>query len=341
MTVRIEKPAINVREELADLRKPTGIAGEAMLRAETPQEQFNLIGAGRRNLIINGNFQVSQRGDFTSATTLTSSMVYYVDRWKARESQTTSNIEHRISQLIGDGSYANSLKLRATADGAAPVMQQYVEDYKVVWGRTFVVSFWYRSNNAWSYNMYNGTTQYHYQVPTSDNQWKKHTNVVTFPSNGTELRIEIYRFNAPTSVVSGDFFEFTQFQLELGKVATPFEHRSYGEELALCQRFYTRMGNDDGGFTHLMVGSAEGASIYVLSRTLPTGMRAVPSVTLGSGVRAFTASAGVGTVNSFNTRCTRDIACISANISTTATTGQAAVLYDSGANGYIEYDSEL
>ena len=58
MTVRIEKPAINVREELANLRKPSGVAGEAMLRAETPQEQFNLIGAGRRNLIINGDMQV-------------------------------------------------------------------------------------------------------------------------------------------------------------------------------------------------------------------------------------------------------------------------------------------
>ncbi len=62
MTVNVSKPAINVREKLAELDKPTGIAGEAMLRAETPQEQFNLISAGRRNLIINGDFQIWQRG---------------------------------------------------------------------------------------------------------------------------------------------------------------------------------------------------------------------------------------------------------------------------------------
>ena len=37
MTVRINKPAINLREKLAELDKPTGIAGEAMLRAETPR----------------------------------------------------------------------------------------------------------------------------------------------------------------------------------------------------------------------------------------------------------------------------------------------------------------
>ena len=61
MTVNITKPAINLRSELADLRKPSGVAGEAMLRAETPQEQFNLIGAGRRNLIINGAMTIDQR----------------------------------------------------------------------------------------------------------------------------------------------------------------------------------------------------------------------------------------------------------------------------------------
>ena len=54
MTVKITKPEIDIREKLTELNKPSGIAGEAMLRAETPQEQFNLIGAGRKNLIING-----------------------------------------------------------------------------------------------------------------------------------------------------------------------------------------------------------------------------------------------------------------------------------------------
>ena len=56
MTVKITKPEINVREKIRELDKPSGVAGQAILAAETPQEQFNLIGAGRRNLIINGDF---------------------------------------------------------------------------------------------------------------------------------------------------------------------------------------------------------------------------------------------------------------------------------------------
>lgn len=35
-----------------------------------------------------------------------------------------------------------------------------------------------------------------------------------------------------------DYFAITGVQLELGETATPFEHRSFGEELALCQRYY-------------------------------------------------------------------------------------------------------
>ena len=48
---------------------------------------------------------------------------------------------------------------------------------------------------------------------------------------------------APTSSASlmGDasnYFYLTGVQLEVGSVATPFEHRSYGEELARCQRYF-------------------------------------------------------------------------------------------------------
>ena len=49
MVVKVSKPELNLREKISELDKPSGVAGEAMLRAETPQEQFNLIGASRRN----------------------------------------------------------------------------------------------------------------------------------------------------------------------------------------------------------------------------------------------------------------------------------------------------
>ena len=49
-------------------------------------------------------------------------------------------------------------------------------------------------------------------------------------------------------------FEFTGIQLEVGSQATPFEHRSMGEELTLCQRYYFKLGKQDYLGTHMAAG---------------------------------------------------------------------------------------
>ena len=66
MTIRITKPEINLREKISELDKPSGVAGEAMLRAETPQEQQAMIGVGRRNMLINGDINHHHVGPFGS-----------------------------------------------------------------------------------------------------------------------------------------------------------------------------------------------------------------------------------------------------------------------------------
>mgnify|MGYP003132955233 FL=1 len=87
MAVKFTKPEINITEKVAELDKPSGIAGEAMLRAETPQEQFNLISAGRKNMIINGGFDVWQRGTTVNTT------MYSADRWM--QWMTNSGVSNR------------------------------------------------------------------------------------------------------------------------------------------------------------------------------------------------------------------------------------------------------
>lgn len=53
-----------------------------------------------------------------------------------------------------------------------------------------------------------------------------------------------YGQTADVASTTGDFY-ITGIQLEVGDTATPFEHRSFSEELQLCKRYYEKSYNHD------------------------------------------------------------------------------------------------
>jgi len=75
-------------------------------------------------------------------------------------------------------------------------------------------------------------------------------------------------------------FFLTGVQLEVGSVATPFEHRSFGEELALCQRYHYRAGKAESAYTNFGQGWATAARAGTIQIPLPVEMRAEPSVSI-------------------------------------------------------------
>ena len=296
MTVKVNKPAINLREELADLRKPTGIAGEAMLRAETPQEQFNLIGAGRRNLIINGAMQVAQRG--TSFTGLANSPAYTVDRFEFRRINAWSTGRFAVTQEAdGPAGFASSIKLATTtaetdtssiASISTRIEGQDCQSLKYgsSSAENVTLSFWVKSFQTGTYsfalNVKNLNESIYGTLYTinQSNTWEYKTITIPAPAlaattlinndeaQGLELlwhftyrnsaglltnnswdestgsaQLRWYSVNGQTingSTSTSNYLQITGVQLEVGKVATPFEHRSYGEELAACQRYYEK-----------------------------------------------------------------------------------------------------
>jgi len=295
MTVNVSKPAINVREKLAELDKPTGIAGEAMLRAETPQEQFNLISAGRRNLIINGNFQVNQRGTSISGTTY-----FYgaADRWQGYGYSTNSCTIAVVdsSEILPDGS-AISRYLSVTSTSNRVFVMTNVENLAQFNKQTLTLSGWVKcpSGNACigtDLEM-GGALNYGSGGSTAEgitnfgdgtksgtvlsDEWQKFTKTITIPDisaktfgSSNTSRLEFY---LTSDSVSGTL-HFANVQLELGKVATPFEHRSYGEELALCQRYYWRPPSGTQFFAYQYQPSYRMAQVR-----MPVEMRSTPTVT--------------------------------------------------------------
>ena len=85
------------------------------------------------------------------------------------------------------------------------------------------------------------------------------------------------------SATSNTFF-LTGVQLEVGDTATDFEHRTFGDELARCQRYYYQHSNT-GNATRLLPGSgiSYDSGFLMLSVQFPVQMRGTPALVETTG----------------------------------------------------------
>ena len=380
MAVKITKPEINVREKLSELDKPSGIAGEAMLRAETPQEQFNLIGAGRRNLIINGGFDVWQRG-----TTLNTTM-YSADRWM--QWMTNSGVSNRnvnCTKQTGGPIGRNSSYIRYAPTEVDTGMEKFAWGQKIEKnnldyiesGQSLTLSFWIKREQSLPTD---NDMDIQILYPNSTDSWgsnylfRDDVNIdqtldsISFNSLSTEWTKYSYTFVPGNTALDrglavywhvGDtnfnlnntnaLISFTGVQLEVGKVATPFEHRSYGEELALCQRYYHRIdgthitGNASGdrGIYHAHLWQT--TNVYWIHH-FATPMRTGPSFLLSTSagsLGSWYSAGGITTPTSFQMQ--------SANTNRVEHSGSLAGTFTAGnstwfrlaANQWVAYSAEL
>jgi len=206
MAVRITKSAVNIREKLAELERPVGITGAALMKTETPQEAFSLIGARNRNVIINGAMVVNQRG-FTGSSGATANGAYTTDRFFIEHSQdgAVSAGQTTMNSTVGGNAYADgfnsALHYRVTTADASLSANQYaliaqpIEGFNVQGfkkgtanAQQFTLSFWVRSSLTGTYIAElrdNDNTRFvskSYTIDTA-NTWEKKT--LTYPADTT------------------------------------------------------------------------------------------------------------------------------------------------------------
>ena len=172
----------------------------------------------------------------------------------------------------------------------------------------FTISFWAKSSVAgtycWSARGPSGAASYVFEYTLAANTWTKVTHTVAAPttttptwnyttSQGVLIEWNLGRQPSQTTSTteawhngnyvatanqtdwianSGATFHLTGIQLEVGSVATPFEHRSYGEELAACQRYLQKL---NGGY---MAGNGVGSSNINFGAPLTVSLRAQPTI---------------------------------------------------------------
>lgn len=209
--------------------------------------------SGRRNLIINGAMQVAQRGTSFGPNV---NNAYSLDRWYRNSSGATTELTQSTTTTPSlAGGIKTYCAFNVTTGDNYTCIRQRIEDVDSIAG-TATVSFYAKGVSpvgglrVWFTQNFgsNGSADVDWletQTITLTSSWQRFEVQVTIPSvdsktigAGSFLQIAIGQYNYDATAWNIDI---TGVQLELGSVATPFEHRSYGEELALCQRYYLRL----------------------------------------------------------------------------------------------------
>jgi len=331
---------------------------------------------GFRNRIINGGFNIAQRGtSFTSTGNANNDDTYNLDRWYVLSdgndvvdiTQTTTvptgakfsigldvetaNKKFGIAQIIENANCFDAIGQTVTLSFDAKVSSttklDNVKCAIVAWSGTAdsvtsdIISAWgvEGTNPTLIANATYENRVANLNVTTSFARYTVSAAVDT--SNTTNIIVFIW--SDVTDTTAGDFLHITNVQLEVGSVATPFERRPYGTELALCQRYFVKDLQDAISATFLVGVIDTSTSADRCGMRFPVPMRSAPTAAVGGTANARIydgASAPAITSIGSNSSST-----FGASLSLVAsggglTVGRAGIIIDNTAS-FITYSAEL
>lgn len=241
--------------------------------------------SGFKNYIINGNFDVAQRGG-THTLITNASGVYHLDRWCS--SQNGYGGTQSVQKIFTTVNGVNDVALRTYQVTACynRIIQILDNDSsKALRGKKMSVSFWYRAKGGITCTLQQRTDQ---QTLSSDFNTQLPENIGTaIGASSGLIADETWRYASFTTTVSSangyfhlmfnqnpavdNYYEIVKVQLEEGSVATPFENRPPGLELSLCQRYYQK-------FYSAFQALCTNGYYYSVGTTYSTKMRVTPTI---------------------------------------------------------------
>lgn len=212
-----------------------------------------------RNLIINGAMEVAQRGTSVTGSTA-GGTIHTVDRFFNHASGATYDSTQESVTLGGETGlpvqFKNYHKFNVTTGANNCAVWQTVEDVTKVQG-THTLSFYAKGVNPAGGNI-DVTTRQDFGTSGSTavdttlgnfvltSTWQRFTftfdaaSVAGKTINASNyFRVMFHQPNADNGTAAWNL-QITGVQLEVGDTATPFEHRSYGDELQKCQRYFQK-----------------------------------------------------------------------------------------------------
>ena len=144
----------------------------------------------------------------------------------------------------------------------------------------------------------------------------------------------------------GNYFQITGVQLEAGDTATPFEHRSYGQELALCKRYFRRFGTGTGLRGQMGSGGFANLTQAQVVIQLDPELRVVPTVSVPASGNVLDFGVALLPITAVSVLTDSRPECVillltMAGIGTAAQGDACTVTGGGGANMDYRFDAEL
>ncbi len=223
-----------------------------------------------RNALINGNFDIWQRGtSFVSPVTDS----YCADRWKVTES-VDNNCTISRSATVPDAlsQYSARLEVSGGAGGANAYTRitQWIENYNLLVGKRITLSFKAKCDAGTTATVYlaQQVAGANTSVTISGTSWTKYILSWTVPAGSTALRV-IFQFNRDGLAV-GKGVNISQVHLSTGSYTLDYMPPLPQDEFLKCQRYFQRFNSAASVSSPVGVAigySGTNAYAYILHKT--------------------------------------------------------------------------
>jgi hypothetical protein len=241
-----------------------------------------------RNRIINGNQIIDQRNSGSAGTASANTATYATDRWYIYSVGATCGYQ----RVAGPNTSDYAIQITPASSNTNSIVAQRIENLNCLdlGSQTVTISGKVYIDNAsgvtFNTNVYvasSANSSYGSLVSFSSaltsGQYVDFSGTITLGANAINgIEVDFSFLSA-----AGKTIKLTNLQLEIGTVATPFEHRPIGTELALCQRYFFQNENKYMYFNARNSDNAMAATI-----PFPVEMRVTPSITKVSDPAGFT-----------------------------------------------------
>lgn len=288
-------------------------------------ENASNVAVSNSNLLINGDFRINQRGVniYKNDYTTPDKYSYSVDRWSISGGNSQMVFETATNKVTNGGSSTGYLIQKIEEKNVQPLL-----------GKTVTLSAKLKNNSQ----IYSLVVNMPNVMPTEFVAIGGNCQIEDKANMRLFYYSDVKALGFTFDIFANSTIELEYAKFEYGSIATAYTARPYGEELALCQRYYWKNNVLGSGYNQIGIGFCINETRVDVTVVCPNQMRVLPKV-IYSNLEFYKTSTKLIT----KVEATRinggalTLQCTSSGL----TKGDVGLVRNGNVVAYMEFDAEI